>query len=48
LRYYEDENEEMYIEPFAIKKTHINTQKKRRYYVDGEMTDYFKKVVFFK
>ena len=44
-RFYYDEQKQIKTKIFAIKKSHIMVQYKRRYYKDGKLSNYFEKIL---
>jgi serine/threonine protein kinase len=44
-RYYYDEKKQIKTKLFALKKTHIMVQYKRRYYKDEKLSNYFEKIL---
>jgi serine/threonine protein kinase len=45
LRYYKDEEGNIQSEPYALKRSHINTQKKHRFFIDDKLVNYFDKII---
>ena len=45
LRYYKDEEGNIQNEIYALKRSHINTQKKHRFFIDEKLVNYFDKII---